>query len=158
MKTSTLLLLLTIPFWSPAQNWNVIASAGQTVSGNSHSICYTVGEAVISQASGTQYTALQGFQQPDWITVGIEELASYSKQEFEVYPNPSAGRIRLVNNSFIANSTFWLFDNQGRLVETLSLDGTQQFNLGQLPAGSYQLTTLDEATRTIYNASIILTR
>lgn len=158
MKKTPLLLLLTLPFFGQSQEWDVLASGGKTVSQNGSSMCYTVGQAVVLTATGTTHTALQGFQQPNFGTVGIEETSSYSTLQFDVFPNPTVDKVRLVNSPFAADAPFWLFDSQGRLVRTMVINENQSFDLHQLPAGNYHLTTVDENTKTIYNAPIILTK
>jgi len=156
MKKPTLLLLLTLPFFGQAQIWDVLASGGATVEQNGYRMSYTVGEAVIWTATGNSHTAQQGFQQHDFITTGIEELASYNHQQLSIFPNPATTEI-ILNGLPTGNLPVSVFDAEGRNVLTALTSGNEAVQVSSLASGQYTVAVFDTENRTVYSTSLIKT-
>lgn len=143
-KTNKILVTLSIvlallsrgdPIFSQTVMPVVVASTGaDTIIGNTE-IGWTVGEPVIATLStGTNYMS-QGFQQPDWLIVGIPEVA---KDDIKVFPNPTPGLV----NVQVGNQTFdaVVYDILGKVViKPPNISGSMQINLEQLAPANYVL-------------------
>lgn len=72
----------------------VIATAGNTVSGSSYMVSYTLGETIISNYNSSSLSVGSGFQQSSPLSTSIEErsVLDYSVKAF---PNPTTERITL---------------------------------------------------------------
>lgn len=70
------------------------------------------------------------------------------KEELSVFPNPARDILNIESNILGVNK-FFLLDNQGRLLETLTLDftkGDQKIDVSNYPSGIYFLRSTDNKT------------
>jgi hypothetical protein len=71
------------------------------------------------------------------VTVGIEELSLEKTIDFNVYPNPSAGRFMVDLKEFPKNSQVFVYDQEGRLVSQMtSSQGAPSLSMDISEAGS----------------------
>ncbi len=70
----------------------------------------------------------------DCTTSSIEETY-YSGIDFELFPNPSTGIVKLRISGSVADFTATVYNHQGRLI--LSSENSEVFNLTDQPAGVY---------------------
>lgn len=127
----------------------VIGSTGGYASANGVSVSFTVGEPVIETAVSGSVTLTQGFQQPDDITVGIDDVKSVSVN-YTVFPNPTEDLINIELMSDVpANVKLSLYDLNGRKVDALDhiieVNGTvnERMDLSQLAPAQYILMMSD---------------
>jgi hypothetical protein len=109
------------------QAQQVVTTSGDNASGSGGTASYTVGQIVYTTNTGTNGSAAQGVQQPFEISVvtGIEEALGISL-EIMVYPNPTTDFLTLsVDNFEASNLSYYLYDINGRLLETKKLEGKQ---------------------------------
>ena len=122
MKQSMrILYLFLLCFFVPSvtQGQETIAVSGGTATGSGGSATYTVGQVVYNQFSGSTGFIIQGVQQPYEISIvtAIENTEDITL-ECIVYPNPTAGTIKLVIGSFEDdNLRFGLYDMNGILIQ-----------------------------------------
>ena len=125
LKLSTVLLFVIGLTGLQAQN--TIPATGGNATGAGGTSSYTVGQVVYNTYNGTNGSAAQGVQQPFEISVvtGIEEALGISL-EIMVYPNPTTDFLTLsVDNFEASNLSYYLYDINGRLLETKKLEGKQ---------------------------------
>ena len=97
----------------------VIATTGGTATGSGGSATYTIGQVTYLQFSGSTGFIIQGVQQPYEISIvtAIENTEDITL-ECTVYPNPTAGSIKLIIGSFEDdNLRFRLYDMNGILIQ-----------------------------------------
>ena len=122
MKQSMRILYLFLPcFFVPSvtQGQETIAVSGGTSTGAGGGATYTVGQVVYHQFTGTTGFIIQGVQQPYEISIvtAIENTEDITL-ECLVYPNPTAGSIKLVIGSIEDdNLRFRLHDMNGILIQ-----------------------------------------
>jgi hypothetical protein len=128
MKKFSLLLPVLLCFGMfGLQAQQVVTTSGGNASGSGGTVSYTVGQIVYTTNTGTNGSAAQGVQQPFEISVvtGIEEALGISL-EIMVYPNPTTDFLTLsVDNFEASNLSYYLYDINGRLLETKKLEGKQ---------------------------------
>jgi hypothetical protein len=128
MKKFSLLLPVVLCFGMfGLQAQQVLTTSGGNASGSGGTVSYTVGQIVYTTNTGTNGSAVQGVQQPFEISVvtGIEEALGISL-EIMVYPNPTTDFLTLsVDNFEASNLSYYLYDINGRLLETKKLEGKQ---------------------------------
>lgn len=124
------------------QAQSAVPAAGGNAAGSGGMAYYTVGQAVYTTNSGLSGTVSQGVQQPYEILVvtGLEEAIGINV-EFEVYPNPSSGFVKLtVKNCELQNLCFQLYNINGSLVQNKkNIDKETVIDMGKLPPGAYYL-------------------
>ncbi len=77
------------------------------------------------------------FTQNPTVTIGIEDIAL--KNDFDVFPNPTTGNIRIRKENPSGDCTLFVYNTFGEIVFTSSFQGyLQTFNLA-LPSGIYFL-------------------
>jgi hypothetical protein len=129
----------------------VLSSLGAYMTGTQVNLSTTVGQAAHQTLSGT-LTLTQGFQQPDEAgSVGLEKELPFAL-DYRVYPNPTAGPLRIELHSDRALTVrLQIWDLQGRAVsvpvETMALFpggwNEVRMDLGQQTAGHYLLMLTD---------------
>jgi Secretion system C-terminal sorting domain len=123
-----LCLLILIGFCDSvldAQSTN--SATGGNATGSGGSVSYTVGQITYQTLTGTNYTVVQGVQQPYEISVitGIEETKDISL-EIMVYPNPATDFIKLkIKNYEIQNLRYKLYDINGSLLQDNKVEGNE---------------------------------
>ncbi len=127
MKKPFYILFLSLPCLSPvfplfgqtaSIDRQVIASAGGEAFAGSKSFEFTLGEAVIETLDNGSVILTQGFQQPELVTIGIDEIAEASG--LQIFPNPTTAELNLHFNA-PSGTTFQLqvINAAGQLVQTL---------------------------------------
>ena len=77
---------------------------------------------------------------------GIQEARSASAG-IQVYPNPATGTLNVQLENYVTNGTLTLFDMNGRIVLSQSINGTSaQVNMSSLTAGNYILRLVENGT------------
>lgn len=159
MKNLLIIILLLIPYWTIGQTAerSVIGSAGSFAAAGGYSHSYTLGETVVITGTSSTLKVTQGFQQPDQMSVGIDEdQMSYSVNAF---PNPTRGEVILditAENPVQLNIN--LFNIQGKqfsLPQSLvKVSGNlrHSIDLSNMAAGSYYIRINDDKGNT--NTSI----
>jgi hypothetical protein len=77
---------------------------------------------------------------------GTQELRP---ELWSVYPNPTAGKVQVTGVS-AETSTLEIYNQQGVLLQQLSLNSAQEVDLGRYPAGMYFLMLTQESGRAVY--------
>jgi hypothetical protein len=146
MKKMLFALLTLLPVDIRAQSLQVVASAGQHVSGDHYVITATVGEPCVQVAVGDKYQATEGFQQgihkdekPAEEALG-RDIGSPALQAV-LFPNPASDRIQVTLR--IGDSTpvrLQVLNHLGVVVKEAEATAPQhEFDLASLPAGHYWL-------------------
>lgn len=113
----------------------VVASAGATASVGNTQISYTIGESVVPTFYAGNTYLTQGFQQPNWIEVGISEVGV---EGIKVFPNPSAEVVTIETGNHKYDVA--LYDMLGQIVIDFSeVKGSTQLDLSKLAPATYAL-------------------
>jgi len=120
-----LLLCNLYPFIMQGQE--TISATGGTATGSGGKATYTAGQLVFNVITGDGFSIIQGVQQPYEISVvtAIENMNGIILQCI-VYPNPTAGFIKLVIKSFENdNMRFRLFDMNSVLLKDKEIESEE---------------------------------
>lgn len=129
----------------------VIGSAGGYEEEAGYSLSFTVGEPVVETAISGSLVLTQGFQQPDNISVGINDVVKV-KMDYLIFPNPTIDKLTVqLTADHSVEVTISLHDMLGRKFDQLDrkvlVDGVtqQQYDLSSLAAANYMLVLTDKA-------------
>ena len=144
MKWTKTILLLLFATGIRAQSIEraVIGTTGASLQSVNMQLSFTTGETVVTTLQSGSFIATQGFQQPDDVDTATGITPVEVKIDYTLYPNPTAGMVKLILTATDFNCTFHLTDVEGRLIEArenIQITGTTtlQFNLEHLAAGTY---------------------
>ncbi|MCB0761196.1 MAG: T9SS type A sorting domain-containing protein [Flavobacteriales bacterium] len=134
MKQHMLIFILTLST-SVIFAQEAISSGGDSFSGTTVGVDFTLGEPAIETHSGT-VVMTQGFQQTKLQIIGVREI---DQLELEVFPNPTSDYIQV---SWVGGAnavTVDIFDLNGRLVKSERAQATNRLtiDLTDLQSGSY---------------------
>ncbi|CAN5347686.1 hypothetical protein BH10BAC1_BH10BAC1_03710 [soil metagenome] len=127
----------------------VVGSSGASGTSASGNIDWTVGEIMTETFTGTNIIT-QGFHQP-WINISTSVGTLPSVLGFDVYPNPVSDYLNVhFSGAGNLNYTFDLYDSQGRLVLSKSMEGMNSniIEMNELSAGIYYLKIYDTGNYT----------
>ena len=128
MKTSIFLVtLLFISYGIKAQQItaSVITTAGHVNKSNSYSLIWTLGELVIETDTNTTNQLTQGFQQPEYLYISINNKIG-EPLSIETFPNPTKGKINFrVKSSDIKKLKIDIFDITGKNVGNKNINITE---------------------------------
>ena len=137
MKINTLVLFLFFASLAVTAQ-EVVATQGESYSNASANIDFTIGEVIIATGTDGTNDITQGFHQPNWNFVGLEDFAP--DYEATIFPNPTEDVLNIRTSTF-ENVTYTLYDAQGKLVMQNMLSAEQTpIQVSQLAPGSYSLT------------------
>jgi hypothetical protein len=129
----------------------VIGSAGGYEEEAGYSLSFTVGEPVVETAISGSLVLTQGFQQPDDIRVGINDVVKVN-MDYLIFPNPTIDKLTVqLTADHAMEVTISLHDMLGRKFDQLDrkvlVDGVtqQQYDLSSLAAANYMLVLTDKA-------------
>ena len=132
-------LFILIAKGSSAQSLTpeVISSSGDYFTSTAGKLSWTLGEPVIETWSSTTNTLTQGFHQNELTINEVDELNM--DIQVCVYPNPTAGTIRIeIQSSRYLSAR--LYNGSGTLMHVTSLAGlSAEMDLGKYPPGAYVL-------------------
>lgn len=155
MKTVLILIATILPTLLSGQSAErqVMGSAGSFAAADAFSHSYTVGETVIFTGTSSTLKVTQGFQQPDQMSVGIEETElAYAVNAF---PNPTRGEVVLdISSEYPLNLNIDLFNMQGKQFplpqRQVNVNGALQhsIDMSRMASGSYFIRITDEEGKT----------
>jgi hypothetical protein len=129
----------------------VISSQGTVYQNPSGSVSFTIGEVVIKPLTNTDGSILQGFQQPSWNFVGIDDINPVF--EATVFPNPMDQNLS-IQTAYFSKIHYQLIDNNGKNIHSGELlSESTQIGVANLAPGNYQLFLIDnqgERLKTIH--------
>jgi hypothetical protein len=115
----------------------VVSSQGDSYISPNVVLDFTIGEVVINTEVQGAYILSQGFHQPNWDFVGIENHDP--NYDATVFPNPTSDLLN-IRASIFDNVSYTLYDAKGKLVVQNNLSSEQtQIQVGQLGSGLYSL-------------------
>ena len=154
MKKALLLFLsLLYGGWGYSQSLSleVIATAGDHVSGSTAQMSWTLGEPVSETFAGSGSTILtQGFHQTNLLITGVEDAAVDFR--VSVYPNPTAEWLTVDAPEAPAAFGLELFDAMGRPLRSFPIEqqsGKRTVDLTGFTPGMYLLRLRTEDRKTI---------
>ncbi len=133
----------------------VISSQGTVYQNPSGSFSFTIGEVVIKPLNNSDGSILQGFQQPSWNFVGIDDI----NPEFEatVFPNPMDQNLS-IQTAYFSKVHYQLTDNNGKNVHSGELyTESTQLEVANLVPGNYQLFFIDNKGKRLKTIHLIKT-
>lgn len=154
MKYSIIILKLFLA-GSLVSAQQVVSSNGDSKSAAGVEVSWTVGEAVVETLVGSSNTLTQGFHQTKITVTALSELL-FPGLEIKVYPNPTPEIITIHFSEYIENSSYFLFDLRGKLLENkiiLSVD--TEINMKNYASGQYILRLTDRSRQPIQTFKII---
>lgn len=113
----------------------VISNAGDVMKAGNFSIEWTLGELAVETFKNGNSTLTQGFHQGQIIITKTHdaELSGY-----KIYPNPTIENLIIENSN--NDAAYELISGGGALIQRSSLlNGINQIQMQQLPAGNYML-------------------
>lgn len=117
-----------------------VNATGGNALGSGGSVSYSVGQVVYTTNTGTKGSVAQGVQQAYEISVvtGIEEAKGISLN-VSAYPNPTSNYLTVkVEKYETANLKYYLFDINGRLLQTVKSTGIEtQITMSNLVPATY---------------------
>lgn len=133
-----------------SSNPQIVSSAGETFQGNSLQIDWTLGELAITTIQNSSQQITQGFHQPTFVIMSIDELSQKIGQ-IQVFPNPASDiievkanfdqsrnvMIQLVN---LNGSLLWMTKNNGDQIDQVK-------DITNLPSGTYFLNFLIDGNK-----------
>lgn len=139
-----LLLIVSFGAFYSASAQEVIASQGESYSGATAKVDFTIGEVIIHTGLGATVDLTQGFHQTNWKFTDLEDSAP--ELTIVVFPNPASDYLNIQTSDF-KDITYVLYDEAGRLVaQDQLLEETTAVRVGELAAGNYSL-VLSDPTR-----------
>ncbi len=140
-----LLFIAGIPHQAMAQQITptVICSGGETFTGSSLSLDFTIGEIATESLSATGLLLTQGFIQGTDPNTGIKEQ-TVSDNDLKIYPNPASDRIFLFYDNKKSDPVkAAVNDLQGRQIISLNFDtNPMPVQLSKLNPGFYTVSIL----------------
>ena len=136
----------------------VIGSAGGFDQAGGVSLSYTVGEPIVETAITGSVILTQGFQQPDDLRVGINEVTV--SMDYTVYPNPTDDRLIVeLKSDQLVDVQLSLFDIAGQQLinpTQVSVTGkvTKELSLKDYAAATYILVLTDKNGKQLKNFKI----
>lgn len=128
----------------------VIGSAGGYETQGGYSLSFTVGEPVVETAITGSLVLTQGFQQPDDVSVGINDVVKIN-MDYSIFPNPTVNQLTVqLSADKVVEVSISLHDMLGRELTELNrkvlVDGvtSQQYDLSNLAAANYMLILSDK--------------
>jgi len=160
MKKQSIFLAIALPMAALAQSLSptVVASAGNHAVAGNVQLSYTVGEVVVTTATGGSSILTQGFHQPVDVSVGITE--GNFEGRISVFPNPASREVFVEAESEYQNIQGTLTDMQGRVVKEFTMQGKDKtsFNVEEYAAATYHLSLTGSGNKFRKTYSIIVNR
>lgn len=142
------MMSLPLGLLSQSADLQIIASAGGFVDGLDVQVSHTMGETVIGPGSSSDVIINQGFQQPNLVLVGVEELDQ--NISLSVYPNPANDWVTIeITTPNALNLQISICDIQGKQIgsaaPTVHVGGkhSQNLDVSHLSAGQYVIVLTD---------------
>lgn len=120
------ILIFVFSLWSvflPAQQHQVISTAGGSFENSSGSISFTVGECIIATHSSNDIIITQGFQQAKLTIVNIPDLKFFDF-EISAYPNPVKDFV-ILRIEKPQGFTYKICDMSGRIIKIGNILSTE---------------------------------
>ena len=138
-----MLFFISIGIKAQQISTSVIATAGHVNKTNSYSLIWTLGEVVIETDTSTTNQLTQGFQQPEYLYVSINNEIG-KPLSIETFPNPTKGKINFrIKSSDINKLKIDIFDITGKKVINKNISitdgGTSSIDIGTLTPNVYFL-------------------
>lgn len=133
------LLLVTVPAFSQTKQSEVVASAGGSVTTETVSVSYTVGEPVVGTLSAGNVVLNQGFQQ-GYIDIPDTEVEAALAKNVRLYPNPLKTTLFVELQEIPdGDCVVKCFDMSGRMVGEAQYDSDPRMSIdmSSLPQGAY---------------------
>ncbi len=143
----------------------VFAVAGNDATNGSFHLSYTIGELIVPTGNSNGFYLTQGFQQPEWLIIGIPDAKN--EINFSVYPNPTVESIYV--DMFIPeeekiNFEVEIYDVMGKKYvvpaenQQVSKGSRITINMGNLSQGQYFIRLIpDSYKHQIVEFSVIKT-
>lgn len=149
---AALILINVSTLRSQSIDREVIAPAGQNFTSAAGSISYTFGETITTTFdSGSELS--QGFHQ-EWAVVTAVQNDFADHSNINIYPNPTSGWLNVTSDIAVHLT---LFDLCGKMVFLGDKQvGTENINLGDLPAGLFMLVLKNEVGQMVtYKVQVV---
>ena len=148
MKKLVLLLAL-LPVLAMAQP-DVIASGGGYGESSSVKMSYTIGQTVTATVSGNNAIVTQGFQQPEYVIVKVDETGS--DIELNIYPNPTVSDVTLDFTKMPKSDVnIYLYNDAGKVIVNDKISNTHySLKMKNYSSGVYFLKVTAESSKKTY--------
>lgn len=140
---SILLFVFCLPFIGNAQSVTpeVIATAGDHYQVGNVALSWTIGEPMTETFAAGPTVITQGFHQPDYRPVGIDENVD-PLADFTVFPNPAGDEINISweNLQGISEFDVLIIDMAGKTVlqsKVSTASGNTKLDIKDIAAGQY---------------------
>jgi len=147
--------------WSQNQKLEVISSAGDFSANSNYNVTWTVGEPVIKTIGNGTHFITQGFNQTQWVIVGVWNYIP-TDIEASVYPNPMSTDLNLsfpAVNELQGKHQFVVYDLLYKPVFISQIESEEEnYDLSFLSNGTYLVQIMDEDGRFLKTFKIIKNR
>jgi hypothetical protein len=120
----------------------LVCSTGNTLSSNTLTVEYTVGEIAIETLTGNQQTITQGLLQPNYALPTANNELFEAQYALNYYPNP-VGPTLHIETTFKGFRKVKVYTLDGKCILQQAFDAPD-ISLKTLPVGNYLLTLSDE--------------
>lgn len=156
MKIHTLFLIGCFLLIDEALCQQVVSSAGNHADMSGYSVSWTTGEVVTQTMESASTKLTQGFQQPTFTLIGLNERSM--PDNVSIYPNPFSNKLFInLAESTIMSPEVWLTDATGKIVlqQKLHSGHTTTIDFPELGQGSYLFNI--KASNQLYSFTLIKT-
>lgn len=146
MKKNLLLLFLFLLIVF-CQGQQTLDASGGNASGSNGNVSFSIGQLTYQSSSDSNFSVTQGVQQPFEISTTLGANLTNLTLEIKVYPNPTASKLFLNYGDLRKNSSYQLFDENGRLIlERKISESLSEIEMDKYTSGIYILKVFENST------------
>jgi len=148
--------LLAIPLSAQTASPTVVSTGGGDGTAGASRMTWTIGELSIATVGNSEQLLTQGFQQPSYTVVSVEE-ADHLGPRIALYPNPADELLMLQLERMPQNEQYMLLDAQGKTLLTNRIsEANTTIPVANCPPGSYFLRITDDQQQMLHTFKIII--
>lgn len=134
----------------------VVSTGGGDGTSSGGRMTWTIGELSIATVGNSEQLLTQGFQQPVYTVVSVEE-ADHLGPRITLYPNPADELLMLQLERTPHNEQYMLLDAQGKTLLTNRIsEANTTIPVANYPPGAYFLRITDDQQQMLHTFKIII--
>ena len=145
MKKFLIIISIFTFTWASAQvevRKNSLSTGGGSSNVGTTHLVFTIGEIAVQENTQSSIHVSEGFIGPDIAQLlGIEDYASL--EGVHIFPNPVKSTLNVNIPNQEGNYSVYLFDLQGKILMSKSVDSDFQLNMSTYPTAVYLLSIID---------------
>ncbi len=145
MKKILIIISLFTLTWASAQvevKKSSLSTGGGSNSVGTARLVFTVGEIAVGENTQSNIHVSEGFVGPDIVQIlGVEDYSTL--ENVQAFPNPVKNILKVNLPNQKGDYDVYLFDLQGKMLLSKSVDSNFQLKMGAIPTGIYLLSIID---------------